>query len=129
MASRKITDLSALTSTSGDDLLVVVDMAGPTTYKMTISAFTNAIPSNTNFLANVTSAGVLTANVLTATGNVTFNTGNTYLTANNLVLKKSTTPANTTDVPGVVGSLWSDGSYLYYQSNTTNVRRVAISTW
>ena len=108
--------------------MVIVDMSGPTTYKMTIAAFTNAIPSNANFTANVAVQGTFTANAVTASGNVSFNTAN-YVTANNLVLKKTTTPANTTDVPGVVGSLWSDGSYIYYQANTTNVRRVAIATW
>lgn len=131
MATKKITDLSAAASVTADDLLLTVDMAGPTTYKITVANFFASIPTPATFTANVAVQGTLTANAAVATGNVTINTGNTFLTANNLLLKRTVTPANTIDVVGAatVGLTWSDGNYIYVQANNTHVKRVAISTW
>lgn len=130
MAAKKITDLTAVTSMTGDDLIVIVDSSGPTTYKMTVADFCNNIPSNTTFSANVTMNLNLTANTATATGNVNFNTAN-YLNANNIIIKKTNTPANSTVVvsSGGTGHMWSDGSHIYYQANATHTKRVALSTW
>jgi hypothetical protein len=131
VATKKITDLSAAGSVTADDLLLTVDMAGPTTYKITVANFFGSVPSNALFTANVTVYGTTTANTLVATGNTTFNTGNTFVTANNVMIKRTATPAATTDVvsAGTIGLLWSDGNYIYLQANATHNKRVAIATW
>lgn len=131
MATKKISELASLSTATGDDLLIVVDASGPTTYKMNVSQWYANVQVDVVFNANVTARGTFTANAVVATGNVTFNTGNTFLTANNLVVKRSTTPASVTDVAnsGTVGLIWTDGSYLYVQANSTHNKRVAVSTW
>lgn len=131
MATKKISELTAVTSVLANTLVVVVDSSGtPTTAKIQFKDVVNSIPSNASFSANVSVLGSLTANAVSATGNVSFNSAN-FTTANNLLLKKTTTPANTTDVTSssTVGQIWSDGSYLYFQANATHLKRVAISTW
>lgn len=130
MASKKITDLTAVTSVTADDLIIVVDLAGPTTYKMTIANFVNSIPSNTGFAANVSILGNLAANTASFVGNTDFNTAK-YVVANNLILKKTTSPASsTTGVTAAdVGLIWTDGSFIYAQANATHYKRVAIATW
>lgn len=130
MASKKITDLTATTSVTADDLLITVDMSGPTSYKITIADLVNNIPSNTLFSANVTVYGKTTANAATFAGNTDVNTAY-YLNANNLVIKRTTTPANTTDVLSAtsIGLMWSDGDYIYVQANATHNKRAAVATW
>lgn len=130
MASRKITDLSVYTTITANDLLVVVSIAGPTTYKMTLASLVNAIPSNANFLANVSVSGSLAANTITASGNVVFKTAN-YLVSNNFIVTKNNTPANSTSgvIAGEAGIIWSDGSYIYLQANSTSYKRVLASTF
>ena len=125
MATKKITELTATTNVAANSVFLVVDPSGPTTLKIAFSDMVNSIPSNANFAANVAVTGTLAA-----TGNVTVDTAK-FLVANNVLLKKGTTPANTNDVlnSSSVGLIWSDGSYIYFQSNTTTVKRVAISTW
>lgn len=130
MATKKITELTAATGVAANTLLVVVDSSGPTTSKIQVKDFVNSIPSNATFAANVSLLSTTTANTLTASGNVTFNTAN-FVSANNLLIKKTNTPASTTDVlsSAAVGLMWSDGSYIYLQANATHVKRVALSTW
>lgn len=130
MATKKISELSAVTAVAANTLLVVVDSTGPSTAKIQLKDVVNNIPSNTLFSANVSIQGTTTANVVTATGNVTFNTTN-YLIANNVLLKKTTTPASSTDsvTAADVGKFWSDGNFLYFQANATHYKRVAISTF
>ncbi len=130
MATKKITDLAAITAVAPNTLLVAVDSTGPTTSKIQFKDVVNSIPSNATFTANVTVNGTLTANVLSASGNVSFNTAS-YLIANNVLVKKSTTPASSTDsvTAADVGKLWSDGNYIYFQANATHYKRAALSTW
>jgi len=130
MASRKISELTAATALAAADYIPFVVASGPTTQRITIANFCNNIPCNTLFSANVTTQQRLVANVVTASGNVDINTAN-YLNSNNLIIKKTTTPSGTTDVPGsgTVGLIWSDGSFIYCQANATHIKRVAISTW
>lgn len=131
MASKKITDLSAQTGVTADDLIIIVDMAGPTTYKLTIANLCNSIPSNTNFTANVSVSGTLAANIASFVGNVSVDTATKYLVVNNFIVKKTTTPSSSTDTVTAadVGKIWTDGSYLYAQANATHYKRVAIATW
>ncbi len=130
MATKKITDLSAASSVTSDDLLLTVDMAGPTTYKITVANFFASVPTPAVFTANVAVQGTLAANVVSAVGNVTFNTAN-YVTANNLIVKRSVTPANSTDGANAshVGLMWTDATSIYLQANATHIKKVALSTF
>lgn len=130
MATKKITDLSAATSVSADDLLLVVDMAGPTTFKITVANFFANVVASATFAANVALQATTTANTLNATGNVTFNTAS-YVTANNMIIKRSVTPANSTDGANasLVGLMWSDSNNIYFQANSTHIKKVALSTF
>jgi hypothetical protein len=128
MASKKITELTASPSVSGDDLLIVVDMAGPTTVKVTVANFFSSVAANANFTANVSVNGTFTANTATLSGNVS---STKHLISNNLIVTKNTTPANSTHA--VVGTerglIWTDGDYVYAQANATHYKRAALATW
>lgn len=105
-------------------------MAGPTTYKITVANFFSNVSTPTVYTANVDVKANMTANVLTATDNVSFNTAK-FFTANNMVVKRSVTPANSTDGANssLVGLMWFDASYLYVQANATHIKRAALTTW
>ncbi len=131
MSSKKISALTATTNVAANSLMVVVDMTGPTTKKIVVSDFANNIPANVTMQFWLNVQGNTTVNAIAVTGNGV-QTGNLYFSVNNIVIGKTTTPANTTDVAsaaGGIGHMWSDGSYLYVRANTTHIRRVAIATW
>jgi hypothetical protein len=49
-------------------------------------------------------------------------------TACDLILKAATSPSNGSDA-GTVGKIWWDADYIYIQTASTTVERVAIATW
>lgn len=106
--SKKVTELVAASAVSADDLIYVVDdpSGTPTSKKATAKVFLES-----NVAANVAFAGPVIANYVVATVN--------------------STPANSTAVPSgyPIGSIWSDGSYIYVVTGASALKRVAISTW
>lgn len=129
MASKKITDLTALSVVTPDDLILVVDMAGPTTNKVTAANFFGNVTPNTVFQANTTVNGILKANsTVVAVGNVSTTA---YMITNNFISTKNNTPAtSTTGVTAAeLGMIWSDGNFLYVQANTSAYKRVAVVTF
>lgn len=131
MASKKISELTAATNVAANSLMVVVDTTGPTTKRITVQDFVNSIPSNATFQSTMTVNGNAVLNAASFAANVV-QAGNNYFSVNNVTIAKNTTPSSTTDVAsaaGGIGQIWSDGSYVYVRANTTNIKRVAISTW
>lgn len=112
--SKKVTELTAMTAATADDLLMVVDSpAGtPTSMKITVKSFLES-----NATSNVAVNG---------SGNFT-----NYVLANTFISSYTSTPANSTAVPAgfAVGASWSDGSYIYWVTGASALKRVAISSW
>ncbi len=106
--TKKISELTATSTVSGDSLIyVVLDPSGtPTSYKASIKTVMES-----NVAANSAISGRSQANSFTSTYNAT--------------------PANSTAVPSgfPVGTHWSDGNYLYVVTGASTLKRVAITTW
>ena len=109
--SKKISELTALTNASGDDLLVVVDQPGTAnaaTLKITVGNLFGNVNTNTVFKQ------VVSAN-------------NTYVTKlyfNTL----ASAPANSSS-NGTAGEMRVDTSYVYVCTANNTWKRAALSTW
>lgn len=109
MASQnRVSALTALTQAAAEDLFYIVDdpSGTPTSKKITTKNFLES-----NVAANVSFSGPLKATFIGTSVN--------------------STPANATNVPAgaQVGSIWSDGSYIYVVTGASALKRVAIATW
>ena len=126
MADKKVTQLTALTTTAAPDLLMIVDDPNgtPVSKNITVKNFFGAVPSNTVFSANVTTTGnrvQLASNV-----NVT-----KTLTANTVKITFGATPGsnNATTVGMAVGELRFTNTHLYIAVNATTIKRVSLGTF
>ena len=105
--AKKISELTALTQPSTDDLLVIVDApaSNAVTKQVTVQNFFN------NSAANVT-------------------VGNTYyLSANNLVVRRKATPVTSSGTSDLQGSIWFDENYVYVAVANGTIKRAALSTF
>ena len=126
MADKKVTELTAITSVSGDDLLLVVnDPSGtPESRKVTVSNLFASVDSDTvhsgkvTFSANTTISG----NKSTVSANTTF--------SGNLRLTSDTPASNNAASEGYgVGSIWYDDDYIYVATASGTIKRAALSTF
>jgi hypothetical protein len=123
MADKKVTQLTALTTTAAPDLLMIVDDPNgtPVSKKITVKSFFGAVPSNTVFKDNVTVTGntVQLASAVTITKT---------LTANTVKFTFGNVPAsnNATTVGMAVGEARFTNNYIYIAVNATTIKRVAL---
>jgi len=126
MADKKITQLTAITSISGDDLLLVVnDPSGtPASRKVTVTNFFGTVAPDTvhngsvTFNANTTFSG----NKSTVSANTTF--------SGNLRLTSDTPSSNNAGAEGYgTGSIWFDANYIYVATASGTIKRAALSTF
>lgn len=105
--AKKISELTALTAPSTDDLLVIVDdpSGNSATKKVTVGNFLN------NAAANVTVSNTH------------------YLSANNLVIRRRTTPVSSSGTADLQGSIWFDTNYIYVAVANGTIKRAALSTF
>jgi hypothetical protein len=105
--AKKISELTALTAPSTDDLLVIVDApsGNAVTRQVTVQNFLN------NSQANVTVSNTH------------------YLSANNLVIRRKNTPVLSTGTSDVQGSIWFDDNYIYVATANGTIKRAALSTF
>jgi hypothetical protein len=110
--AKKISELTALTSPSGDDLFVIVDSpsSNAITKKVTVAHAFN----NTSANVTIKSGYYLNAN-------------NVY--ANNLMVTRKQTPVVSTGTSDVMGSIWFDDNYVYVATANGVVKRAALSTF
>lgn len=106
--AKKISELTALTQPSPDDLLVIVD--GPS--------------SNTSATKQVTVGNFLN----NAAANVTVSNTH-YLSANNLIIRRKQTPATSSGTSDLQGSFWFDNNYIYVATANGTIKRAALSTF
>ena len=126
MADKKVTQLTALTTPTAPDLLLIVDDPNgtPVSKKITLKSLFGAVTSNTVFSANVTVSG----NRVQLASNVNITK---TLTANTVKITLGSTPAsnNATTVGMSVGELRFTNTYLYIAVNATTIKRVALNTF
>ena len=104
--SSKITELTALTTPAGSDLLVIVDdpSGTPITKKITVDTLFSNLASNVTF------------------------SNTTVLSANTLVIRRFTTPGNSS--PTVTkGTILFDEDYIYVATSNNTLKRVALSAF
>lgn len=105
---KKLTELNQANSVSADTLIYIVkDPSGvPESLGISVKKFLES-----NVSANVSFTGTVKANTFNSSYHVT--------------------PANNSDVPVgfEVGTSWSDGDYIYYVTDTSELKRVALSSW
>ena len=126
MADKKITELTSITSVSGDDLLMVVnDPSGtPDSRKITVASFFAAIPSAAAFSAPVT----VSANTTLSGGTVTISANTAF--GGNVRLAKDTPSSNVASSEGYgSGSVWYDDNYIYVATASGTIKRAALSTF
>jgi hypothetical protein len=135
MADKKISQLTALTTTAAPDLLMIVDDPNgtPVSKKITIKNLFGAVPANTVFSANVSVSGnktQLACNVVTTK----------TATVNNFIMTKKAAPSSnnaaTATVSGLtptgpitVGTVWFSNTHLYIATDSTTIKRVALSVF
>ena len=126
MADKKVTQLTALTTPTAPDLLLIVDDPNgtPVSKKITLKSLFGAVTSNTVFSANVTVSG----NRAQFASNVNITK---TLTANTVKITLGSTPGsnNATSVGMAVGELRFTNTYLYIAVNATTIKRVALSAF
>jgi hypothetical protein len=126
MADKKVSELSAITNLSGDDLLLVVnDPSGtPTSNKVTVSnLFANVVPDIVHKGTFTSRANtVFTGTQMTVSANTTF--------SGNLRLTSDTPASNNASSEGYgVGSIWFDADYLYVATASGTIKRVALEVF
>jgi hypothetical protein len=124
MADKKVSQLTALTTTAAPDLLMIVDDPNgtPVSKKITIKNLFGAVPSNTVFSANVTVRG----NRAQFASNVNITK---TLSANTVKITLGSAPSsnNTTTEGWDVGQMRFTNTYIYIAVNPTTIKRVALS--
>ena len=115
---KKVTQLDALSSLTGDDLFMVVnDPAGtPASKKVTTTNVFGGVAVPANFSSNVT----VTASTMTISSNCSV-TGSLLLSPST----PSTSNPQTESLP--TGKIWFDHFYMYIAVSNTAIKRVALS--
>jgi len=114
---KKVSQLDALSSLTGDDLFMVVnDPAGtPSSKKVTTTNVFGGVAVPANFSSNVT----VTASTMTISSNCS---------VDNLVLSPSTPSTSNTQTESLpTGKIWFDHFYMYIAVSNTAIKRVALS--
>ena len=111
--AKKISELTALTGPSTDDLLVIVDGPSsntPVTKSVSVSNFFN------NSSANVT---IKSSYYLNANNAV----------VNNFIIARKATPVTSSGTSDAEGAIWFDTNYLYVAVANGTIKRVALSSF
>lgn len=132
MATKKITELPAANTLSGNSLIVAVtDPSGAaTTRKITVANLFGNVSTNTTFNATVALTANVTVNNLAVTSaNVTTLTVNTGTFPTTLIIPHKATPANSTALVIGNNAVFHDGNFLYVAVGNNVTKRVPLSTF
>jgi hypothetical protein len=134
MADKKVTQLTSLTTTSREDLLLIVDDPNgtPVSKNITVKNFFGAVPSNTVFNARVSlraNTSITCSNTLVVS-NVNLTTGS-RLRVNNFISTLRSTPGsnNALSAGYVAGQVFFTNTHIYVAVNRTTLKRAALSTF
>ena len=132
MATKKITELPAANTLSGNSLLVAVtDPNGAaTTRKITVANFFSNVTSNTTFNTTVAMTGNTTASNLTSVSVTTTNLSvNVASVTNTLIIPFRSAPANSTSLSISNNAIFHDGNFLYVATANNVTKRVALTAF
>ena len=145
MADKKVSELSAVTSISSDDLFLVVNdpQGTPASNKVSVKSIFNSVPANTSITgrfsttANNTLAGTTTtiSSNTTVSGNLTSSavatfSGTLHVTGDKkfvLDTRSSAPPSSNAATQGLaLGTIFYDTGYLYIVTDSNTIKRVAL---
>lgn len=126
MADKKVTELTAATSATADDLLMIIDdpSGTPASKKISLNSFFSNVRANTTISGTLTTSAnnTINGNKMTVTANTTFN--------GNLRMSSNTPSSNNASSEGYgVGSIWFDADYIYVATASGTIKRVALSVF
>jgi len=126
MADKKVTELTAATSATADDLLMIVDdpSGTPASKKISLNNFFASVPANTTISGTFATSkdSTIRGSAMTVTANTTFN--------GNLRMSSNTPSSNNASSEGYgVGSIWFDADYIYVATASGTIKRVALSVF
>lgn len=141
MADKKVSQLTALTSPAGEDLLLIVDdpSGTPVSKQVTLNSLFGSVAANASFSgtvaasANVTVSGSNTS--ISSNVNITSSSAGSIKVSSGVVTlgaKTTVSSNNATTVlggGGLQGSIFWDENYLYVATSNTVVKRAALSTF
>ena len=141
MADKKVSQLTALTSPLGEDLLLIVDdpSGTPVSKQVTLNSFFGSVAANTSLSgtlaasANVTVSGsntTISSNVnitSSSAGSIKVSSGVVTLGAKTTVSSNNATTVLSSG--GLQGSIFWDENYVYVATSNTVVKRAALSTF
>jgi len=124
MADKKVTELTAATNVTSDDLLLMVDdpTGTPISKKVSVKTFFQNVRANTAIRGTLTTSAnnTINGNKMTVTANTTF--------SGNLKMTSDTPGSNNASSEGYgVGSIWFDSDYIYVATASGTIKRVALS--
>jgi hypothetical protein len=134
MADKKVSALTAATSTTSEDLLLVIDDPNgtPVSKKITVKNFLGTIASNTTFNARVSvkaNTTIVCSNTIISS-NVNMTTNGLFKANNVIVTVRGTPSSNNALSEGYKnGQIFFSNTHLYIAVNRTTLKRVALSTF
>ena len=148
MADKKVSELSAVTSISSDDLFLVVNdpQGTPASNKVSVKSIFNSVPANTSITgrfsttANNTLAGTTTtiSSNTTVSGNLTSSAVATFSGTLHVTGDKKFVLDTRSSAPGssnaatqglALGTIFYDTGYLYVVTDSDTIKRVALSAF
>jgi hypothetical protein len=124
MADKKVSQLVSLTTSTSEDLLMIIDDPNgtPASKKITIKNFFGAVPANTDLKGSTLTVRGRT----TATANVNL-TKTTTMNVAVMTIGSSPSTNNATTEGWSVGQMRFSNTYLYIAVNATTIKRVSLS--
>lgn len=126
MADKKVTELTAITNVSGDDLLLVVNNPGgtPSSNKVTVANFFGNVVSETVHKGELKARANtdIRGTKMTISANATFSA--------DMRVTSSTPASNNAGSEGHgKGAIWFDSNYIYVATANNQIKRAALSTF
>lgn len=123
MADKKVSELTAMTQPQGEDLLLVIDdpSGTPASRKVTID----------NFFGNVKAIARLKANTVVNGTTLSVSANTTFINDSIRITTKKTAPStnNATTESLSVGTIFFTNTHLYIVTDSTTIKRVALSVF
>lgn len=122
MADKKVSQLTSLTSTTSEDILLIIDDPNgtPTSKKITVKALFGSIGSNVAIRSSNT---IITSNLNLTTSSL--------MKVNNFILTSRSNPStnNAVNEGYKIGQMFFSNTFMYIAVNRTTLKRVAISSF
>jgi hypothetical protein len=136
MPVNKVSDFSAITSASSDDVLLIInDPTGtPTSKKISVKHLFSGVPANTAIagLFSTSANTTLAGSKVTVNANTTLNGTTTVSGDKGFVLSTQSVDAGTSNAVTeslTAGTIFYSNTYMYIVTDSNTVKRVTLETF